>query len=430
MKPTAVVLNMFYTGLGIARGLAEHGVPVIGLSAQRGVYGNFTRYAKVLLSPDSRTEPEQLLRFLLQLGNDLGHRSIIFPTRDDDVVFLDRYQQELEPYFVLAVPGTSVVQACLDKWQTFVCAQAAGIPTPNCWLLESPADLQRVISEAVYPCVLKPVEAHHWRRNSNWEKVGSRKAIPIHSAEELATEYGAIAQVEQRALVQELIPGGDDSLLIAAVYMDKESHFVAGFNTQKLVQWPEGFGTGCIVQAVETPELFAPTIRLLESIGFTGIAEVEYKWDAASGHYKLIEINPRPWDQHRLGKSCGTDLVWLAYCEHAGLSMPVIHKRPAGEKWVAEDAFLLSLLRLLRRRDANYRKLLRLVQGRRIYAIWCAKDPLPWMVYSTTKFFPNLVKTGWQMLRRGGRKSEKSRTKAGIDPVLCDGRLDRRESHG
>ena len=34
MKPPAVVLNMFYTGLGIARSLGEQGIPVIGLSAE------------------------------------------------------------------------------------------------------------------------------------------------------------------------------------------------------------------------------------------------------------------------------------------------------------------------------------------------------------------------------------------------------------
>ena len=57
-RPAAVVMNMFDTGLGIARSLGSRGIPVIGLSAQSGVYGNATRYAKVLPSPDSKAEPE------------------------------------------------------------------------------------------------------------------------------------------------------------------------------------------------------------------------------------------------------------------------------------------------------------------------------------------------------------------------------------
>ena len=115
MKPCALVMNMYYTGLGIARSLGEHGVPVIGLTAQRRIYGRFTRYAKTVHCPDSRNEPEKLLAFLLRLSGRIGHRSVIFPTRDDDLVFLDRFRRELEPKFVLAAPGGAVLQACLDK---------------------------------------------------------------------------------------------------------------------------------------------------------------------------------------------------------------------------------------------------------------------------------------------------------------------------
>src|ERR1039458_4676874 len=88
MPQTAIVMNMYYTGLGIARSLGEHGIPVLGLTAQRGIYGNFTRYAKTVSSPDSRSEPEALLAFLLQIGRQLKDRAIVFPTRDDDLLFL------------------------------------------------------------------------------------------------------------------------------------------------------------------------------------------------------------------------------------------------------------------------------------------------------------------------------------------------------
>src|SRR4051794_6728413 len=91
----AIVMNVYYTGLGIARSLGQRGIPVLGLSAERGVYGNLTRYAKIMLSPDSRTEPEALLSYLLRMGSTFPERPVIFPTRDDDVLFLDRYRTQL-----------------------------------------------------------------------------------------------------------------------------------------------------------------------------------------------------------------------------------------------------------------------------------------------------------------------------------------------
>lgn len=395
----AVVMNMFYTGLGIARSLGEHRIPVIGLTAQRGVYGNYTRYAKAVFCPDSKNEPEALLNFLLELGKSLSGRSVIYPTRDHDLVFLDRYRAQLEPYFIPLIPESAVLKACLDKWQTYQWARQTEVAAPKCWLIETPDDLRSTLRDITYPCVLKPLEAHHWRDGHNWQLVGGRKAIAISSEQEFLAEYEVIARAESRSLVQELIPGGDECLLIMACYMDRNGEFSAGFNTQKLVQSPEGFGTGCIVQAADRPELLERTIRMLKAMRYTGIAEVEYKWDAAASEYKLIEINPRPWDQHRLGKSCGTDLAYLAYCDHAGLPKPKTASRVSSEKWIAEDAFLMESLRLLRRRDPKLRRLLAKARGKRIYAIWSIRDPLPFLVYMV-RMIPSLIGMAFTALRQ------------------------------
>lgn len=397
-------MNMFYSGLGIARSLGEHGIPVIGLSSQPRIYGNYTRYAKIRFCPDSRNEPEALLDFMLQFGEEMGCRSVIFPTRDDDVLFLDRYRRELEPKFILTIPQSDVVEACLSKWQTYVWAQRAGVTTPKCWQVENEAELRSILDELPYPCVAKPVATHHWRRGANWELVGSRKAIGISSPEELLAEYASVGRADHRLLIQEMVPGSDDNLVIAACYLNRDSKFVAGFNTRKLVQIPHGFGTGCVVQAADQPELFQTTARLLETMRFTGIAEVEYKWDAGKQEYQLIEINPRPWDQHRLGPTSGVDLIYLAYCEHAGLPQPVVQPRPSAAKWIAEDVFLFNALQLFWKHDPLFGELLRLARGKRTYAIWSSRDPLPSLAYMTRVFVPYLAGLGWQKLSSMFRK--------------------------
>jgi D-aspartate ligase len=395
MRPSAVVMNMFYTGLGIARSLGEEGIPVIGLSSHRGVYGEYTRYAKIVACPDSRNAPEGLLVFLRRMGEEHGGPLIIFPTRDEDVLFLDRYRDQLSPYFKPVVPERPVVQACLDKWETYRSAQRAGVAAPRSWLIEGERDLMRAITEVTFPCVLKPVASYQWRKGGNWEKVGGRKVLGAASREELLAEYAAIARAEQRAVLQEMIPGGDDCLVITACYADRLSRLTAFFNTKKLVQVPEGFGTGVVVQAADYPELIEPTARLLKAMCFTGIAEVEYKWDAAQRGYKLIEINARPWDQHRLGIGCGVNLPYIAYCDRAGLPMLPQKKRASAEKWIAEDSFFMALLAVLARGDfSKARFLLRMARGKRCYAIWSVKDPLPLLAYGIRRYFPELAGAG------------------------------------
>jgi len=391
-------MNMFYTGLGIARSLGSRGIDVIGLTAQRGIYGNYTRYAKTVFCPDSRKDPEALAAFLAGLAKKIGRRAVLFPTRDDDVVFLDRFRDQLEPHYSLVIPSSDAIAACLDKWQTYLCARQAGVPTPKCWLIDSNEDLDSAAREAAYPCVLKALAAHHWRRGDNWKIVGARKAIAIPSSEALRAEYAVVRRAESRALLQEMIPGDEESLVATACYIDRNFRWAGSFTTQKLAQEPPMFGTGCIVQTTDLSELSGPTQRLLEEMRFSGLAEVEYKWDPNEKTYKLIEVNARPWDQHGLGRACGIDLIPLAYSDHAGLPMPVLNGNQATQKWVAEDAFVTAAVRSLGRRDGRLRRLVRLARGNRTYAIWSAGDPLPFLCYFGFRLLPRLVGAGLKHL--------------------------------
>ena len=141
-----------------------------------------------------------------------------------------------------------------------------------------------------------------------------------------------------------------------------------------------------------------------QAVKFTGIAEVEYKWDAPAAQYKLIEVNPRPWNQHRLGAACGVDLIYVAYCEHAGLAMPPIRQSVSGQKWIAEDSFVVATLHLLANRDARVRQLLRAARGERIYGTWSVVDPLPMIACVVAQIVPGILKTAvrviWSAVKR------------------------------
>jgi predicted ATP-grasp superfamily ATP-dependent carboligase len=401
MRP-AIVMNMFYTGVGIARSLGERGIPVIGLSAHPTIYGNFTRYAEVRRSPDSREAPDELLSYLVEMAAGLPEGGIIFPTRDDDVLFLDRFRERLGRHYKLLLPDAGPLETCLDKWQTHQAAQRAGIASPSTWHINSAAELEAVLPELKFPCVLKPVFAQHWRKKGNWQLVGERKAVGVVSAEDLIDEYALISRADSRVLLQQMVPGGDQRLWIAACYVDRRGRFAGGFTAQKLVQVPQVFGTGCVVQTVDRPDLLEKAAGLLEKIGFKGVAEVEFKEDD-DGTYKLIEINTRPWDQHRLGHACGADVIYAAYCDLAGLPAPHTKQQSAGHKWIAEDVYWLLLLRSLWKRDGRFGEWRRHARGKRVYAISLRGDPLPTFCYLVKQFLPQLASASFHLVRSGVR---------------------------
>jgi predicted ATP-grasp superfamily ATP-dependent carboligase len=376
-KPPVIILNLFYTGLGIARNLSGYGVRMVGLSADRKGYGRFSRFCEVRFAPNSHEEPLALKEYLLTMAKELSG-GVIFPTRDADVLFLDIYREELAPHYRLAIPSHDALMRVIDKASLIKTAVQAGVPVPRTVVVHEPREIALVAEKVGYPCVVKPVKSVDWRKGSNWEKVGGRKAFLVANEAEFREEFDRIASITPEFLVQEWIPGSTEQIVILGGYVGDQGKPVAYFTARKLVQSPEDFGTGCIVEIVDLPEILEPTVRLCQALDYRGMAEVEYKKDDRTGEYKLIEINTRHWDWHRLGMANNVNVSWAAYCDLTGEKYsPQPEMKPSASKWVADDATWSYFLRGVYNHEIQVKSFLRKLRGRRQYGIFEWSDPMP-----------------------------------------------------
>lgn len=388
--PPVLILNLFHSGLAIARDLAGKHVRVIGLTADRRCFGNFTRFCEVRFAPNSQDEPQQLAEMLLQLSSELGG-AVIFPTRDGDVVFLDNYRRELEPHYRLAIPSHECLSRVMNKHTLVTYAQRAGVPVPRTTLVRRASDLSRVETETGFPCVMKPVLAVNWRMGAAWNKVGCRKAIRIDNYQALCEEYSRVSAVDPEILVQQWIPGPAEQIVVCGGYVCG-GEALASFTARKLVQSPDDFGTGCLVESDEIPEIAELSRRLWQELDYEGMAEVEYKYDAAAGVYRLIEINTRHWDWHQLGRASGVNLTWTAYSHLTGREVTRQTQKVARAKWIAEDALFTYLLTALYRRRIGPRQLWAKLAGPKIYSMFVWNDPLPFLRYAFSVLLPETAK--------------------------------------
>src|SRR5204863_9268564 len=122
----------------------------------------------------SRNDPNTLVTQLIDLGKSLDQRAVLFPTRDHDLVFRDRFRSELAPYFSPVIPSSESLERCRNKWETYRDVIAASVPSLKSWLIQQDEDLRQALAEITYPCVLKPLAAHHWRTVGNWDLGGAR----------------------------------------------------------------------------------------------------------------------------------------------------------------------------------------------------------------------------------------------------------------
>ena len=371
---------MYATGLGIARNLAPHGVTVYGLSVQADAPGNFSNRCHALRCPDSQDEPDALRAFLVDLATRLGGRALLLPTRDADIRFLDQNRSALEPYYEIPQPSGDRLDVIMNKHRLAEEARAASVPTPLTMRLRTRDEVREAASRFAYPVVAKAVYAQDWRKPGIADAVNRRKAVKIGSALELTQFFERVEPHHPDLLVQEWIEGADDQCMVLGAYRGRGGRLLGWFTARKMLQYPPEFGLGCIVRLEPHPEVERLGKRLLEALAFEGTAEVEFKRHAPSGEYRLIEVNPRHWDQHALGMSCGVNLAWIAYRDRAlGDAVEPVAPDEGRGAWVSGSGLLGSLKSdLLGARVKPWKGSDLLRPGTR-YAVWDPADPGPFL---------------------------------------------------
>lgn len=419
-SPPVFIMNMHYTGIGIARNLQEDRVEVFGLSSQKSEPGRRSRYlAKVYDVPDGRDAPEALCRELIDIRKGHSGRPLIFPTRDLDVLFLHRYVEILSPHFLIPQPKGDVILRVLDKNEVATVARDLSIPVPRTYLSSSYGhDFEDAFTNVQFPVVVKPRFAYQWRQKGAWEKVGGEKAVFVENMDLLRDECRRLTPVTEEVLIQEYINGSDKDIAVFCCFIDRGGELKGYFTARKLCQNPPLFGTGCLVEALDIPGIIQPSVILLKKLGYTGIAEIEYKFDRDKGQYFLIEINPRHWDQHELGVSAGINLTRMAFRDAAGLEVKA--QKPSYDKtakWIAErELFFLftkktyaelneykksehsSIIRyFVEVVKNNLKELSTALHGHRMYAVMDLRDPLPGFIL--------LWRTAYELIRIGLKKA-------------------------
>jgi predicted ATP-grasp superfamily ATP-dependent carboligase len=290
--------------------------------------------------PDGLRDGSSFVRFLEQIGRQLIQKATLFLMNDPHVIVGARYRDVLDKYYEIPLPNWRVVEQCLDKAQMYGIARQAGIPIPVTFVPSSEQELEAIANGAdghgshrygshrrlPYPCILKPISRHEYRdgtlRQKAFQHTYGVKALRANNADELLALFHRVRTDDFRVIVQEEIPGADDTLYTVGLYADRQSELRGTFTGRKLHQFPPDFGLCTFGESLHEPLLLDMGARLAKALGFHGIAQIEFKLDVRDGLYKLMEINPRGWQWSYLATACGVNLPYLAHCDLHDLPLP------------------------------------------------------------------------------------------------------------
>lgn len=362
-----------HQGLAALRCLARHGVPVYVCDHEHSI-ARYSKYCRGLFAAPPPSETDQYAEFLWSLG----HRpelqgAVLIADSDEQVYAIAQHRDRLSECFRVSVPPWPVVENVYVKASTYQVAKKLGIPAP---ITHRASSAKEAVDLPIqYPVILKPSIRDHYYRHT---KV---KAVRVSGAEELERCFVKMQQIipAEEILIQELVPGGPRRLYSAGVFF-KEGRVQAGIVGRRSRQHPMDFGHATtFAELVELPELIQRAEKLLASIGYYGIAEVEFLHDARDDEFKLLEVNPRIWGWHLLAIANGVELPWYLYLDMVDPRGEKIvpARRTPPVKWVRMITDVPVVISECLKGRMQVREWWRSLAGPKQFSVWASDDPLP-----------------------------------------------------
>ena len=365
-----VVVGGDYVGLAIVRSLGRRGIPTCVIDDEYSI-AQFSRYTTFAVRVATLRGEQETIEQLLDLAERFDVSGwVLYPTRDETVGAIARNRDRLASTFHLTTPGWIQTQWAWDKRKTYELASACDIPTPRTWYLRDEADL--LDQDFTFPVVIKPAIKERFIYATGakaWLATNWRRLVRRFSEARALVGAGEV-------MIQEWVPG-DGRHQYAYCCFFKERAPVASMVVRRLRQHPLDFGrASTYVETLQAPELEELSTRLLRSIDYYGLAELEYKYDRNDGCYKLLDFNARCWGYHSIGARAGTDFPSLIFDDLAG--RPPSPRRAASDvRWVRLVTDIPTGILELRRGRIAPKEYLRSISTADVESVFSSDDLRP-----------------------------------------------------
>ena len=345
--PPGFLLSLNPTSYGICRNLRDAPFPLHMFHKGGGLEPFLSKDVKIhRISID--TEPEWAVKLLAAQCAGSGRPGIVFASSDTELAFLEKYRDELTPAASLPIQPPGIAAAVSDKLRFFETMRDLGIPSPRSYSIDAGSD-----SATFLPCLVKPVHSGEWKTEEASLALSGRKGFVANRHEEFAEIVRKVRPFSSKLLVQEIIESREGESYSYCCFSDRAGRVLWGFVTQKLLQFPAGFGTAILCGTADRPDIAAFGRKVVESIGLEGVSEVEILADRG-GKLFAIEINARHWLQHRLSTRLGVNISLLDYYYRTGdsamveqfVSAPV---RSGRYLWIDDFGYIAHFLKQVTR---------------------------------------------------------------------------------
>ena len=331
---------LHHGGVGAIRSLGRLGIPMYAITEDRYTPAAASRYLRrAFVWPTTGTEePERLVEGLLRIGSRIGRPTVLVPTDEEAAVLIAEHQEELGERFLFPRVDAKLPRRLASKQGLHELCVEHGIPSPAAAFPQSYEEIVAFAESARFPIVAKNREA--FVRRSQPAVNGTTRIATREGLLTLARDWGD----QPGVILQEYLPREEAEDWIVHAYFDADSTPLAMFTGVKVRSWPPHAGMTANAYVVDNPELADLAARFIKQIGFSGVIDLDLRFDRRDGQYKLLDFNPRMGAQFRLFESeSGIDVVRAMHLDLTGRTVPEGEQR-AGHRYIVENIDLPALL--------------------------------------------------------------------------------------
>jgi len=328
----AVVLPVYNHGsLAAVRTMGRMGVPVYGTHSPKREPATYSRYLRqrFVWDLDEAADADTLAYLLEVVAVSIGRPAVLIPAHDAAAIFIAEHAEALRESFIVPNLDPSLARRLVDKRGLHELCLESGTPSPDTMFPTTREEVEAFARDATYPIVIKAI--------SGFLLQGLRHpTLIVRDEQELLANFEAMAVGDDlNVMLQQYIPGGPDSVWIFHGYADRDAETIFGFVGNKLREYPVDTGLTTLGVNRRNDEVDTAARRFVKGIGYSGIIDIDFRYDARDGEYKPIDFNPRPGANFRLFvDSQGLDVVRAAYLDLTD-QRPVAGAQRLGRRWMA-----------------------------------------------------------------------------------------------
>lgn len=294
--PAAIVLDAEQkSSLSAVRSLGQKDIRVISGGKRRFAISRWSRFSEQSFTyPSPLSNKRGFVDVVISEAKKLGNRPVILSFSDETINPLIERRVEIEKVARIVLPQKEAIDIAFDKEKTLVLAKTLNIPVPK-----------RGVG---FPRVVKPRHTCYWPRNGNEGfQTTAKFAMGENDLKKKVSDFQS--KTNEIPMAQEFLKGEEYGVEVLA-----DNGKILALCAHKRIRSISPIGGASVLkETINGGMMFEYAKKLIEALKWTGPAMVEFKKDAKTGEFKLMEINGRFWGSLPLAIFAGVDFPYLYY---------------------------------------------------------------------------------------------------------------------